>query len=263
MQTVLNKKKLYNLLENAYRQFNKPDFIEHDPISIPHAFSKKQDVEIAAFWISMIAWGNRKSIINSGNKLIELMDGAPHQFVTEHQEKDLKRFERFKHRTFNYTDSLYFIEFLKHHYSENNSLETAFIKGMKKADINTEHALIGFHETFFSLEFAPQRTRKHVSTPLRNSTCKRLNMFLRWMVRESKSGVDFGIWKNIKPAQLLCPLDVHVDKKARALGLLNREKTDWLAVLELTEALKSFDAVDPVKYDLALFGMGESGLDFI
>jgi uncharacterized protein (TIGR02757 family) len=206
----------------------------------------------------MIAWGNRKSIINSGNYLVELMDGAPHQFITQHKEVDLKRFENFKHRTFNYTDTLYFIEFLKQHYQKNKSLETAFSRHFKKDAPTVEQALIGFHNDFFSLDFAPQRTRKHVATPLRNSTCKRLNMFLRWMVRESKSGVDFGLWKKISPSQLLCPLDVHVDKKARALGLLLREKTDWQAVLELTDNLRTFDTADPVKYDLALFGMGES-----
>jgi uncharacterized protein (TIGR02757 family) len=255
----MKREKLYILLEKSYAQFNKLDFIENDPISLPHLFSKKQDIEIIAFWVSMIAWGNRKSIINSGKKLIELMDGAPHQFVTQHHDTDLKRFEDFKHRTFNYTDSLYFIEFLKHHYAQNESLETAFAQHLKKGNSTTENALIGFHEYFFSLEYAPPRTRKHIATPQRNSTCKRLNMFLRWMVRESKSGIDFGLWKKIKAEQLLCPLDVHVDKKARALGLLTREKTDWQAVLELTDALRSFDPKDPVKYDLALFGMGESG----
>jgi uncharacterized protein (TIGR02757 family) len=256
----MKRDKLYILLEKSYAQFNKPDFIENDPISLPHLFSKKQDIEIIAFWVSMIAWGNRKSIINSGKKLIELMDGAPHQFIIQHHDTDLKRFEDYKHRTFNYTDSLYFIEFLKHHYIQNESLETAFAQNLKNGDSTTENALIGFHEYFFSLEYAPQRTRKHIATPQRNSTCKRLNMFLRWMVREDKSGIDFSLWKKIKPAQLLCPLDVHVDKKARALGLLTREKTDWQAVLELTTALRSFDPKDPVKYDLALFGMGESGL---
>jgi uncharacterized protein (TIGR02757 family) len=256
----MKREKIYQLLERAYAEFNKPDFVANDPITIPHQFELKQDIEITAFWVSMIAWGNRTSIINSGKKLVELMDGAPYQFITHHQEHDLKRFENFKHRTFNYTDTLYFIEFFKHHYAQNNSLESAFTKHVAQDDLSVEKALIGFHEYFFSLDYAPQRTRKHVATPLRNSTCKKLNMFLRWMVRESKSGIDFGLWNKIKPSQLLCPLDVHVDRKARILGLLHREKTDWLAVLELTAALREFDPTDPVKYDLALFGMGEKGI---
>jgi uncharacterized protein (TIGR02757 family) len=254
----MKREKLFFLLEQAYKRHNKPDFIANDPISIPHSFSKKQDIEISAFWISMIAWGNRKSIITSGKRLMELMDNAPHQFITQHQENDLRRFENFKHRTFNYTDTLYFIEFFKQHYQNHESLETAFSNYLKRKDQTTENALIGFHNYFFSLEDAPQRTKKHVATPLRNSSCKRLNMYLRWMIRESKSGIDFGLWKKIKPAQLLCPLDVHVDNTARKLGLLHRKQTDWQAVLELTDALRTFDPIDPVKYDLALFGMGES-----
>jgi len=252
----MKKNQLFTLLEQSYARFNTLNFIENDPITIPHRFSKQQDIEIMAFWVAMLAWGNRKSIINSGEKLISLMDGAPHQFITQHLDKDLKRFADFKHRTFNYTDTLYFIEFFKQHYSASPSLETAFSQHLSKKDSTTEKALIGFHDYFFSLEDAPDRTRKHIATPVRNSTCKRLNMFLRWMVRPNTTGVDFGLWKTIKPAQLLMPLDVHVDRKARLLGLLKREKTDWPAVLELTEALRQFDPTDPVKYDFALFGMG-------
>lgn len=249
---------VFALLEKKYKEYNSPSFIENDPISIPHRFSKKQDIEIAAFFSATIAWGNRKSIITSANRFVTLMDNAPHDFVLNHQEKDLKRFLDFKHRTFNPTDTLYFIEFFKQHYSKYDSLEKAFFnseRGMRNAELNTGQALIQFNENFFSLEDAPHRTRKHVATPARGSTCKRMNMFLRWMVRKDKSGVDFGIWKKIKPSQLLIPLDVHVDRVARKLGLIKRKQTDWETVVELTENLKTFDPKDPVKYDFALFGI--------
>ncbi len=251
--------RIFELLERKYKEYNSASFIEADPISIPHRFSKKQDIEIIGFWIAMLAWGNRKSIIASGNKLVELMESAPHDFVLNHSDADLKRFLDFKHRTFNATDALYFIEFFKNHYRKYGSLEEAFLTGSLNRSVdkssNVGSALSAFHHYFFSLEDAPQRTRKHVATPERNSTCKRMNMFLRWMVRKDKNGVDFGIWKKIKPAQLLMPLDVHVDRTARKLGLLKRKQTDWQAVLELTENLKQFDPKDPVKYDYALFGL--------
>jgi len=247
----MKREQVYELLERKYKEYNSSAFIATDPISIPHRFSKLQDKEIIGFWVAMLAWGNRKSIITSGNKLVELMDGAPHDFVLNHQEQDLKRFLDFKHRTFNATDALYFIEFFKQHYSHHNSLEEAFVsKGAKGSRLEA------FHEYFFSLEDAPQRTRKHIATPLRGSTCKRMNMFLRWMVRKDKYGVDFGLWKKIKPAELYIPLDVHVDRTARKLGLIKRRQTDWETVVELTENLKGFDAKDPVKYDFALFGLG-------
>jgi uncharacterized protein (TIGR02757 family) len=245
----MKRELVYNLLEKKCKQYNTPAFIENDPISIPHKFSKKQDIEIAGFFSATIAWGNRKSIITSANRLMELMDNDPYNFITEHEEKDLKRFLDFKHRTFNATDTLYFIEFFKQYYSKHKSLEDAFLgKG--------ENRLADFHHLFFDLEDSPDRTRKHVATSLRGSTCKRLNMFLRWMVRKDKSGVDFGLWKKIKPSELLIPLDVHVDRVARKLGLIKRRQTDWETVLELTENLKTFDAKDPVKYDFALFGLG-------
>lgn len=249
---------VYKLLEKKFKQYNSSAFIENDPISVPHQFTKKQDIEIAAFFSATIAWGNRKSIISSANRLMLLMDNAPCDFVRSHEEKDLKRFLDFKHRTFNATDTLYFIEFLKQHYSKHDSLENAFLEKMDKRNIelNTETALANFNEHFFSLEDFPHRTRKHVATPVRGSTCKRMNMFLRWMVRNDKNGVDFGLWKQIKPSQLLIPLDVHVDRVARKLGLIKRKQTDWETVLELTENLKTFDAKDPVKYDFALFGLG-------
>jgi uncharacterized protein (TIGR02757 family) len=246
-------KLVHELLERKYKEYNKSDFIKDDPISLPHRFSKLQDIEIIGFWVAMLAWGNRKSIIQSGQKLIERMDGAPHDFILHHQDADLKRMLDFKHRTFNTTDTLYFIEFLKQHYHQHQSLEIAFKTSAKATTI--EQSLINFHDYFFSLEDAPERTRKHIATPLRGSTCKRLNMFLRWMVRKDKHGVDFGLWKTIKPAQLLIPLDVHVDRTARKLGLISRKQTDWQTVLELTENLKQFDPKDPVKYDYSLFGI--------
>ncbi len=247
---------LKDYLDACVERYNVPDFIENDPIGIAHRFSKLQDIEIIGFWVSMLAWGQRKSIINSALRLCELMDNAPHDFILNHQEIDRKRFLDFKHRTFQATDTLYFLTFFQQHYQQNESLETAFSQWLSPEDIHVEKALIGFHRQFFNLEDAPQRTRKHIATPERKSTCKRLNMFLRWMVRDDGKGVDFGLWKNIKPSQLLMPLDVHVERHARRFGLIQREKTDWLTVLELTENLREFDANDPVKYDFALFGLG-------
>ena len=252
----MNKQELRDSLESAVDRYNNVAFIEGDPISVPHRFSKIQDREIIGFWTAILAWGQRKTIINSGNRLVELMDGAPHDFIINHQEKDRERFLEFKHRTFQALDTLYFLEFFQNYYAQHDSLEQAFAKHIESTKDSTEKALIGFQREFFSLPDAPSRTRKHVSTPTRNSTCKRLNMFLRWMVREDDHGVDFGIWKRIRPAQLLIPLDVHVDRVARELGLLERKQTDWKAVLELTEHLREFDPKDPVKYDFALFGMG-------
>lgn len=254
----VNRDYVYELLERKYHEYDSTDFIDGDPVSVPHRFRKKQDIEIAAFWTAMLSWGNRKAIMASANRLADLMENAPYDFVLHHSETDLKRFLSFKHRTFNATDALYFIEFFKQYYDKNHSLEDAFIPrsfGKEPGMSTMEEALTGFHETFFSLEDAPQRTRKHIATPLRGSTCKRINMFLRWMVRKDRYGVDFGLWRKIKPAQLLCPLDVHVDRVARKLGLIRRTRTDWQAVLELTENLKTFDPNDPVKYDFALFGL--------
>lgn len=254
---------IQEFLENAFDQYNRQEFIKDDPISLPHLFSKKQDIEIIGFWVAMLAWGQRKTIINKGKQLIELMDGAPHDFMVNHQEEERKRFLPFKHRTFQATDTLYFLEFLQNFYKKNTSLETAFLTKNQPAKIDsstevvtTENSLIAFHELFFSLPDAPNRTRKHIATPVRKSTCKRLNMFLRWMCRQDDRGVDFGIWNQIKPSQLLIPLDVHVDRVARKLGLLTRKQTDWKSVLELTAALRKFDPEDPVKYDFSLFGSG-------
>lgn len=247
---------LKELLEEKVREFNQPQFIENDPISLAHQFTKPQDIEIIGFWVAMLAWGKRSMIINSGKKLIELMDGAPHDFIVNHQEKDREAFLSFKHRTFQPIDGLYFLEFLQYYYTNHSSLETAFSQHLSPKDLTIEKALAGFHQLFFSLPDAPQRTRKHVSTPERKSTCKRLCMFLRWMVRQDNNGVDFGLWKQILPRQLLMPLDVHVDRIARRYGLIQRKQTDWKTVLELTHTLREFDSEDPVKYDFALFGIG-------
>lgn len=243
-------------LDSKVAEVNRPNFIENDPISIPHQFSKQQDIEIMGFWAAVLAWGQRKTIIKKCQELVNLMDGAPHDFVCNHQESDLKRFLTFKHRTFNDIDTLYFLAFFKDYYDKHNSLETAFSTGFNPEADTVEQALINFHKHFFSLEDAPQRTRKHIATPQRKSACKRINMFLRWMVRKDHAGVDFGIWESIKPAQLICPLDVHVDRVAKKLGLLTRKQSDWKAATELTANLRKFDPKDPVKYDFALFGLG-------
>lgn len=251
-----NAQAIKKRLDSAVLQYNRPDFIEADPISIPHRFEKKQDREIMAFWAATLAWGQRKTIIQSANRLADLMDNAPHDFILNHLEQDRARFESFKHRTFQAMDTLWFLEFFQTYYRKNDSLETAFSRHLKPEEPTVENALKGFHRDFFDHPDAPERTRKHIATPERGSTCKRLNMFLRWMVRQDLAGVDFGLWHNISPAQLLIPLDVHVDRVARRLGLLQRPQTDWRAVLELTENLRAFDSMDPVKYDFALFGMG-------
>ena len=260
MKLPTNHIELKDFLDDKVVAYNQPNFIADDPISIPHQFTKLQDIEIMGFWSSMLAWGQRKTIINKSNELIQLMDGAPYDFMVNHQEKDRKRFLDFKHRTFQVIDTLYFLEFFQNFYQKNNSLETAFNQFITADSEHIGDALAGFHELFFALPDAPRRTRKHVATPIRKSTCKRLNMFLRWMVRKDNKGVDFGLWATIKPAQLLMPLDVHVDKVARKLNLLDRKQTDWKTVLELTEKLRAFDKDDPVKYDFALFGLGVLGV---
>ena len=245
-------KNLIEFLEAKVELYNQHSFIKDDPISVPHLFAKKQDIEIAGFFAAVFAWGNRTTIINKSKELMQLMDNAPHDFCLNHSPKELKSLIHFKHRTFNTTDLLYFIEFFNHHYSKHKSLETAF----SMHGISVEEMLSGFHHYFFSLEHIPARTKKHIATPERKSSCKRLNMFLRWMVRNDDKGVDFGIWKNISPSQLICPLDLHVVRVAKRLNLLQRKQTDWQAAVELTEYLRTLDSKDPVKYDFALFGMG-------
>lgn len=247
---------LKSFLDSKVASYNQPAFIEDDPILIPHQFSRLQDIEIMGFWTAMLAWGKRKTIINKAKELIQLMDGTPYDFIVNHQEKDRKRFLPFKHRTFQTTDTLYFLSFFQWYYRQHATLETAFSQFMSSEVEHTESALKGFHQLFFSLPDAPNRTRKHIATPARKSSCKRLNMFLRWMVRKDEKGVDFGCWTEIKPSQLLIPLDVHVDRIARKLNLIERKQRDWLTVLELTQNLRQFDKDDPVKYDFALFGLG-------
>lgn len=248
--------KLKDFLDAKVSQYNCEGFIENDPICIPHLFTKKQDIEIAGFFAATLAWGQRITIINNCKKLMGWMDNAPHDFLLHHNEVDREKFLGFVHRTFNDIDLLYFLEFLTEFYRQNNSLEDAFALHITTGDINTEKALIGFHKQFFSLPYAPHRTQKHIATPEKKSACKRLNMFLRWMVRKDKHGVDFGIWKNISPAQLVCPLDTHVHRVATGLGLIKRKPADWQTAIELTEQLKRLDPNDPVKYDYALFGLG-------
>ena len=245
-----------DFLDEKVIQYNQPGFITLDPISIPHRFSKKQDIEISGFFAAILAWGQRKTIINKCLELFTLMDNAPHDFLLHHREKDLKSLLNFKHRTFNEVDTLYFVHFLSWYYRRFESLEDAFLIGQTGQTDSMESILTRFHEYFFSLPDAPSRTKKHIATPVRKAACKRINMYLRWMVRDDDKGVDFGLWKRIKPAQLICPCDLHVDRVGRKLGLITRKQTDWQTALELTERLREFDPVDPVKYDFALFGLG-------
>jgi len=246
------------LLDQKVKQYNHIDFIEKDPISIPHLYTKQQDIEIAAFFAAIFAWGNRTTIIQKSKELLERMDNAPFEYCTQHQVKDLKKLIGFAHRTFNDRDLLYCIAFFKHHYANQKSLETAFFMDQHSGKkVKTVAAgLVNFKNYFFSLEDAPYRTKKHIASPENGSTCKRLNMFLRWMVRKDQHGVDFGLWKTISPADLIIPIDVHVARVSRSFGLISRPQIDWLTALELTEYCRTLDARDPVKYDFALFSLG-------
>ncbi len=252
----MNYKEIQIFLETKVDLYNQPLFLKDDPISIPHSFSKMQDIEIAGFFAAIFSWGNRTTIINKSKELMRLMGNAPHDFCLNHTDNDLIELLAFKHRTFNATDLLYFIAFFKMHYSNHDSLEVAFTKWMQKKDETVENALNGFYHYFFSLPDIPERTRKHIASPEKNSTCKRLNMYLRWMVRHDKKGVDFGIWKKVSPSQLICPVDVHVARVAQQLQILNTNKNDWQTALDLTAFLRTLDKADPVKYDFALFGTG-------
>jgi uncharacterized protein (TIGR02757 family) len=247
---------LKDFLDEKVDEYNRPGFITLDPISIPHQFSKKQDIEITGFIAAILAWGQRKTIINKCQELFHLMDNDPHQFILHHSDSDLKPFLGFKHRTFNDVDTLYFIHFFNWFYKKHTSLEEAFMIGQTDTQDSMFSILEQFHEFFFSIPDAPSRTKKHIATPKRKAACKRINMFLRWMVRSDEKGVDFGIWQNIKPSQLICPCDLHVDRVGRKLGLITRKQTDWQTAVELTGKLREFDPEDPVKYDFALFGLG-------
>jgi uncharacterized protein (TIGR02757 family) len=253
MLAASNHQSLQAFLDRKVAEYNVPSFIPVDPVSVPHRFTQRADIEIAGFFAALFAWGNRTTIIKKANELVDLMDAAPHQFIMGHEETDLKRFLDFRHRTFNPTDILYMIAFFREHYQKSDTLETAFVPG---AFEGVEEALNYFHSYFFSLPDAPARTRKHIAAPFKGSTCKRINMFLRWMVRHDEQGVDFGIWKKVTPANLVCPVDLHVARVARKFGLLQRPQTDWAAALELTGNLRAFDPQDPVKYDFALFSLG-------
>ena len=248
---MITEKNLKEFLERKIDEYNQPSFIKDDPISIPHSFSKKQDIEIAGLFAAVFSWGNRTTIINKSKELMQLMEMKPYEFCMYYDSAELKRLKGFRHRTFNADDLFYFIEFLQLHYSKHDSLEKAFFPS---SEMSVEEGLNYFKKHFFTAEHL-KRTEKHISSPLQKSTCKRLNMFLRWMVRDDKKGVDFGLWKNINPSELICPLDVHVARVARKLGLLHRKQTDWLAATELTEALRNLDKHDPVKYDFALFNL--------
>lgn len=252
MNRLLKKTEIKSFLDEKVDFYNRVGFIENDPILIPHAFSKVQDIEIAGLFAAVLAWGQRVTIINKCRELMERMDNAPHEFVIHHSQKDLKRLLGFKHRTFNDTDLLYFILFLNRYFRKYPSLEDAFIA----PGSSVESGLIQFYKLFFSYDDHPGRTRKHIATPAKNSTCKRLCMYLRWMVRTDNRGVDFGIWNRISPAQLVCPCDVHVERVARKLKLIHAKQTNWSTALELTDNLRKFDPADPVKYDFALFGLG-------
>lgn len=242
-------------MEEKAQLYNSPNFIEADPISIPHSFQKKQDIEISGLIAAVLAWGQRVTIINKCREFFNYMDNSPHDFILNHSEDDLKPFLNFKHRTFNPTDALYFINWLNWFYSQNDSLEKAFYTDRLEEEGHMGPGLSKFYNLFFSIDH-PSRTRKHIQSPDRKSACKRINMYLRWMVRQDDQGVDFGLWKKIKPAHLICPLDLHVDRVARKLGLIQRKQTDWQTALELTEKLRMLDPSDPVKYDFALFGLG-------
>ncbi len=249
-------KQLVQFLNKKVDEYNQPFFILPDPICVPHQFTKKQDIEIAGFFAAIFAWGNRTTIINKSKALLQLMDNDPHQFCLHHTDADLKKLLQFKHRTFNPTDLYYFIDFFKFHYSHHKSLETAFTQFLLPTASNIESALNGFYTYFFSLKDVPKRTLKHIASPSKKATCKRLCMYLRWMVRQDNKGVDFGIWKTIKPSQLMVPLDLHVARVARHFNILQRTQTDWQAVVELTNAMKTLDEKDPSKYDFALFALG-------
>ena len=246
----MNFKELKQFLDFKADFYENPDFIESDPIQIPHRFDKKQDIEIAAFFSALLAWGNRKMIIRNASRLMELMDNSPYDFITNHKESDLSRFEGFVHRTFNEIDLLYYIHSLKSIYSEFGGLEKQF---NNSEDLNIQ--IHNFKKLFMSFD-APLRSGKHLGDPKKGSAAKRIHMFLRWMVRSGDKGVDFGIWKEVNPSQLYCPLDIHSGHVARKLKLLDRKQNDQKALQELSLALKKLDPKDPVKYDFALFGLG-------
>jgi uncharacterized protein (TIGR02757 family) len=244
---------LKSFLDEKVELYNNPNFIESDPIQIPHQFSLKEDIEIAGFLAATIAWGNRKMIIQNSKKMMNLMGDSPYDFVMNHQEYHLEKLEKFVHRTFNGSDFSTFIKGLNHIYTDHNGLESVFSKNIEENSM--QKSISEFKKIFFEIEHQ-NRTQKHISDPLNNSAAKRINMFLRWMVRDDNKGVDFGIWKTIPTSALSCPLDVHSGNVARKLELLTRKQNDAKALFELDNNLRSLDPNDPVKYDFALFGLG-------
>ncbi|MFH0866645.1 MAG: TIGR02757 family protein [Bacteroidota bacterium] len=246
-------KELKELLEYQTWHFNQPMFIETDPVSIPHLFSQKEDIEIAAFLSAIISWGYRPNIVKSAKKLINLLNNKPFEFIMHAGNSSLKPLQKFVYRTFNANDLLFFLASIKNIYGKHGGLENVFNEGYKKNQ-SIKESIINFRKIFFETEHY-KRSEKHISDPEKNSAAKRINLFLRWMVRNDNNGVDFGIWKKINPSHLMCPLDLHSGNTARKLGLLQRKQNDWKAVEELTGNLKKFDLKDPVKYDFALFGI--------
>ncbi len=249
----MTDQELKNFLDHKVRQYNNPKFIESDPIQIPHQFSLKEDIEIAGFLTATIAWGKRKMIIDNANKMMNFMGNSPYDFVMNHNNNQLDKTKGSIHRTFNSIDFQYFIKSLKNIYQNHGGLETVFAKNTEMNSL--QKSIHHFKQIFFDLDH-PTRTQKHISDPLKNSAAKRINMFLRWMIRSDNTGVDFGIWNTLSPSQLSCPLDVHSGNVARKLGLLSRKQNDAKALFELDNNLRKMDVKDPVKYDFALFGLG-------
>ena len=249
----MNPSELKDFLDEKVLQYNTLDFIESDPVQIPHLFSQKEDIEIAGFLSATIAWGNRKMIIKNSHRMMDLMGNAPYDFVMSHTENNLEQLELFVHRTFNGQDFASFIRSLQHVYANHGGLEAVFSKHQEIHSM--QKSIHEFKKIFFEIPH-PHRTQKHISDPLNNSAAKRINMYLRWMIRQDNKGVDLGIWKSISPASLSCPLDVHSGNVARKLGLLTRKQNDGKALSELDTNLRKLDGIDPVKYDFALFGLG-------
>ena len=250
MANGLIKDDLKNFLDEKYQEYNNVKFIEDDPIQIPHLFTNHKDIEIAGFLTSIISWGNRKSIINNAKKMMNLLDNSPYDFIKNCKDSEIKKLE-FVHRTFNSIDFRFFLHSLKNIYTQNESMEDVFLDNNSNFMFD---GIINFRKIFFSVNHE-KRSQKHISNPLKNSCCKRINMFLRWMVRNDQN-VDFGIWKKIKRSKLSCPLDVHTGRVARKLGLINRKQNDFKSLCELDKNLRLLDNEDPVKYDFSLFGLG-------
>jgi len=248
----LSHQELFDFLEAKYEQYNRPEFIETDPISVPHRFTRKEDIEIAAFLTATISWGNRVSIVKDADKLLGMMDQNPYEFILYSGRYETERFKSFYHRTFNGTDCIFFLESLKNIYRYHEGLESLFLPN---DTTGIKGVLCRFRTVFFEQDHF-RRSEKHIADPCKGASAKRLLMFLRWMARNDKRGVDFGLWKKISPSVLMCPLDIHSGNVSRKLGLLKRKQNDWKAVEELTECLRHFDPEDPVKYDFALFGLG-------